>query len=129
MTKAVTDVLDEVLRQREVEGWTTAHDDAHDPGTLAKAATTYAWSAIGELAESFRGPRMDADTASRRFGWPWDAKWWKPKGPRRDLVRAAALLIAEIERMDRAETSICATEEYARVRSLDDDQAHSLMPQ
>lgn len=34
--------------------------------------------------------------------WPWDWAWWKPKNPRRDLVRAAALIIAEIERLDRA---------------------------
>lgn len=36
--------------------------------------------------------------------WPttWAEDWWKPKNPRRDLVRAAALLIAEIERLDRA---------------------------
>ena len=34
--------------------------------------------------------------------WPWEPRWWKPKNPRRDLVRAAALLIAEIERLDRA---------------------------
>jgi len=27
--------------------------------------------------------------------------WWKPKGPRRDLIRAAALIVAEIERIDR----------------------------
>jgi hypothetical protein len=34
--------------------------------------------------------------------WPWLSKWWKPKDRRRDLVRAAALVIAEIERLDRA---------------------------
>lgn len=33
--------------------------------------------------------------------WPWDAKWWKPKNTRRDLVRAGALIVAELERMDR----------------------------
>lgn len=35
--------------------------------------------------------------------WPWGAEWWKPKEPRRDLVRAGALIIAEIERLDRRE--------------------------
>ncbi|MGY0790895.1 hypothetical protein ACW7BJ_16135 [Azospirillum argentinense] len=34
--------------------------------------------------------------------WPWGARWWKPKDPRRDLVRAGALIAAEIERLDRA---------------------------
>lgn len=35
-------------------------------------------------------------------GWPWGSSWWKPKDPRRDLVRAGALILAEIERIDRA---------------------------
>jgi hypothetical protein len=35
----------------------------------------------------------------------WDRDSWKPKDRRRNLVRAAALLIAEIERLDRRETS------------------------
>jgi hypothetical protein len=38
----------------------------------------------------------------REYGWPWDLKWWKPTTPRRDLVKAAALIVAEIERLDRA---------------------------
>jgi hypothetical protein len=34
--------------------------------------------------------------------WPWADKDWKPKDRRRDLIRAAALIVAEIERLDRA---------------------------
>ena len=35
------------------------------------------------------------------FGWPWSHDWWKPTNPRRDLVKAGALILAEIERLDR----------------------------
>lgn len=28
--------------------------------------------------------------------------WWKPGAPRRMLIKAAALIVAEIERLDRA---------------------------
>lgn len=35
--------------------------------------------------------------------WPWDESWWKPTNRRRDLVKAGALILAEIERLDRAE--------------------------
>lgn len=38
---------------------------------------------------------------SLSFRWPWPSKWWKPKSQRRDLVRAGALILAEIERLDR----------------------------
>ena len=31
----------------------------------------------------------------------WDSEWWKPKDRRRDLIRAGALIVAEIERLDR----------------------------
>jgi hypothetical protein len=37
--------------------------------------------------------------------WPWHDDWWKPKDRRRDLIRAAALIVAEIERLDRAAKS------------------------
>jgi len=33
--------------------------------------------------------------------WPWADRWWKPKSVRHDLIRAAALIVAEIERLDR----------------------------
>lgn len=33
--------------------------------------------------------------------WPFETSWWKPKNTRSDLIRAAALIVAEIERFDR----------------------------
>ncbi|ECW2960719.1 hypothetical protein F3X75_02065 [Salmonella enterica subsp. enterica] len=37
-----------------------------------------------------------------------NSEWWKPSSPRRDLVKAGALILAEIERGDRAfATDIC----------------------
>lgn len=78
-------------RQRQIgrEGWDVAHDDAHDKGQLAQAAGCYAL--FGQTNEPRRPP----------FNWPFQWGWWKPRGPRRDYVRAAALLVAEIERLDR----------------------------
>lgn len=34
--------------------------------------------------------------------WAWHSRWWKPKDRRCNLVRAGALIVAEIERLDRA---------------------------
>lgn len=89
-TPAINDVLSERERQQQVEGWTPEHDDHHAFGELALAAACYAVN-----GSSFR------EGASPPTWWPWSAEWWKPKDARRDLVRAAALLIAEIERLDR----------------------------
>ena len=86
LSRAADDVIAERVRQTESEGWTAEHDDEHEGGELAEAAACYA---LGTAT---------SDT------WPgsWDQAWWKPRDRRRNLVRAAALLIAEIERLDRA---------------------------
>lgn len=92
MTRAAQDVLAERKRQIEAEGWSPEHDDEHDQGELADAAGCYAL---------FRTPR-EPNYAPPRY-WPWDETWWKPvKDKRRNLVKSAALLLAEIERLDRA---------------------------
>lgn len=94
-TDAVFDVLAERRRQVEGEGWTPAHDDAHDWGELAGAASAYALHAACEL-HPMADP-LEAPPAS----WTFDLAWWKPGSIRQALVKAAALIIAEIERLDR----------------------------
>jgi hypothetical protein len=98
MTQAARDVLAERQRQVETEGWTPAHDDQHDDGDLARAAACYA----KRSARLYRGI---VDLEPPPGDWPWEGRWWKPKDARRDLVRAGALILAEIERLDRSEAS------------------------
>lgn len=88
-TSAARDVLAERQRQIEAEGWTPEHDDQHTDGSLAVAAACYA------IAD--RDGRAEAPPF-----WPWDLDWWKPSDDRRMLVKAGALILAEIERLDRA---------------------------
>lgn len=97
MTDAAREVLAERKRQVEVEGWTTAHDDgANDVAAMADAAACYAMHAGQMLAGAYSTPCLQPHSL-----WPWDASWWKPTTPRRDLVKAGALILAEIERIDR----------------------------
>jgi hypothetical protein len=84
----------ERLRQVDEEGWTSEHDDAHSDGSLLRAAVIYYQRAAGTFGLSLR-----EDGAP--LGWPWDKKWWKPRGRRRDLVRAGALCLAEKDRLRR----------------------------
>ncbi|WP_342753766.1 hypothetical protein AAGQ96_12945 [Pantoea sp. MBD-2R] len=88
MSKAIQDVTAERKRQISVEGWTPSSDDKYSAEQLQWAAVTYLF-AVG-----------DAGYAQRY--WPWDTATYKPKGQRENLVRAAALIVAEIERLDRA---------------------------
>ena len=91
LPQAAQDVLAERRRQVEAEGWTPEHDDEHDDGELAAAGATYALSAANCIVEQ-----------PFHRTWPWQNTWWKPTVPRRDLVKAGALILAEIERLDRA---------------------------
>jgi hypothetical protein len=92
---ALRDVAAERRRQIEAEGWTPAHDDEHGNGEMARAAATYALYDLGV-------PGVEYVSSLDDEIWPWSPKWLKPKDHRRNLVRAAALLLAEIERLDRA---------------------------
>lgn len=97
---AAADVLAERRRQIEKEGWTPEHDDQHGDGSMAQAAAVYAeYAASGSLHHT---GTLIAARGNAPVRWPWNSEWWKPKTRRHDLVRAGALIIAEIERLDRA---------------------------
>lgn len=93
--QAWLDVQAERRRQVEAEGWTPEHDDEHSHGQMARAAACYA------LAGS-SAPNDGTAALLVSLAWPWDEQWWKPSTARRDLVKACALALAEIERLDRA---------------------------
>jgi hypothetical protein len=93
LENALRDVADERKRQIEVEGWTVEHDDEHSDGEMALAAACYAMA--GRYYSTW------TDDYVRRY-WPWSKEWWKPTNKRRNLIKAAALIVAEIERIDRA---------------------------
>lgn len=98
---AIKDVIAERQRQIREEGWTPELDDRYSSGELAGAAACYAryTNARGWV---FPTNPSDYQSAEEPFDWPWAAEWWKPTDPRRDLVKAGALILAEIERQDRA---------------------------
>jgi hypothetical protein len=112
LTKAAQDVLSERQRQVSAEGWTPDHDDEHTSGEMALAAACYAahtatWSYIGYGMDAKRSGLFRTYQNAQEFVgrmWPWAREWWKPKDERSNLVRAAALILAEIERLDRRDT-------------------------
>ena len=100
------DVMTERRRQIEAEGWTEGHDDEHTKGEMARAAATYALGAAVDSPDRAVIDQFGREGAPYYVHsmWPegWAREWFKPKSRRRDLVKAAALILAEIERLDRA---------------------------
>ncbi|WP_447043940.1 hypothetical protein [Vreelandella sp. H-I2] len=91
-------VYQERMRQLSVEGFIREDDDQHEPGTLAVAGTSYAINAADALQAESPESGKDAPAAV----WPFHKQWWKPSpDPRRNLIKAGALILAEIERLDR----------------------------
>ncbi|HFP6605538.1 TPA: hypothetical protein ACLM19_000594 [Pseudomonas aeruginosa] len=88
--QAWLDVQTERRRQVEAEGWTPDHDDLYCAAELPRAAAAYILSGANDEAPAI---------------WPFVAKWWKPRDARANYVRAGALILAEIERLDRAAAS------------------------
>lgn len=80
----------ERARQIEQENWSEDHDDLHVRGELAKAASIYAM------------PKRARKSILSK--WPWGRKWYKPSDDRvKELVKAGALIAAEIDRIQRIE--------------------------
>ena len=91
--EAAVDVLKERCRQVEGEGYAIESDDGYTDYQLPRAAICYAIKAAG----------LPSHRAT--LYWPFPAPAFKPTERRANLVKAAALLLAEIERLDRAESS------------------------
>jgi len=101
---AITDIAEERVRQIDSEGWSPQHDDEHSDGEMADAAACYA---VGSTMEN-EVPRfwdgLPTRLKRRTTVWPWSPEWWKPKSPHHNKVRAAALLVAELARIQRRAT-------------------------
>lgn len=87
-------IAQERLRQVEVENWTVAHDCEYVEGLLVRAAIAY--TKVLTHAEYYAPP----DGNEIPPEWPFDDGWWKPSSDKvRNLVKAGALLAAEIDRL------------------------------
>lgn len=95
MKNAIELIADERARQVVKEGYTFQHDDEHGAGELAMAAMCYAMLPCWRPAEM------------APMGWPWsnidpmDGFKPTPDDRIRELVKAGALIVAEIERLQR----------------------------
>ncbi len=86
-------------RERQIfkEGFSTEHDDKHTGGELGQAAESYLAAVTTPDEEGDENGKVRP-----AFDFPWDKNWWKPSpDPIRNLVKAGALIAAEIDRLQR----------------------------
>lgn len=98
MSAPARDVLAERRRQQEVEGWTPEHDDEHVSGEISALAAFYA------MPPAAREWDASSTAYGETLGQAILPPAWRAKvGDRREeLKKAGALILAEIERLDRA---------------------------
>jgi hypothetical protein len=85
-------------RKHQIDiGYTPSSDDLLDSGELGRAVAAYAYRGAQTPYGLVYG---DGDPPPT---WPFAAAMWNPKSNKEDLARAAALIMAEIERLLRAE--------------------------
>lgn len=105
----------ERLRQITDEGWTPEHDQKLNyQGNLVRSAACYLdWDR-----------QHGTDPMTMPKNWPWERRWWKPTaqngtdGMKKELIKGAALLMAEYDRLS------------GNIRSIDDiDAADVILPE
>jgi len=101
----------ERLRQVRMEGWSPEHDDGHKQAEMAAAAVCYGALAVAQQTRHLEGrPSEMYAPKTDHVRWPWDDEWWKPSNNAiRNLVKAGALIAAEIDRLVRAKQPVNMT--------------------
>ena len=96
-------------RNRQIleKGFLSSADDEYKSGELILAAIGYATKAVPRFDQidvwSGIATNIDA-THTPPAWWPWDESWWKPStNPIDNLVKAGALIAAEIDRLRRVQ--------------------------
>lgn len=105
---AIELINEERQRQINVEGWTPSHDDDHVFGELVNAAMCYLLPTdLRSNADLTLESAAGVTSMELLELWPWDKKWWKPTPHDRikELVKAGALIAAEIDRLQRLKTA------------------------
>lgn len=98
-------IAEERERQISKEGWTPKHDDEHDSQQISYAAASYIQAGQMRVVSPEQSLRDVTEYIAQMY-WPWGVEWLKVHpDPVRNLVKAGALIAAEIDRLNRAVAS------------------------
>ena len=89
-------VYNERVRQVRDLKYSAEHDARYTQGELALAGASYAQLVAGQSRHGWPDVRACASPRT----WPWPGAAWKPSNSRlENAVRAAALMLAEVDRL------------------------------
>lgn len=90
-------------REQVSKGWTQEHDSEHQRGEIARAAMEYLEIATSQIIMTTEGSLMEAKELKfvpASVCWPWEVCTWRPAdNPLGNLIKAGALIAAEIDRL------------------------------
>jgi hypothetical protein len=99
-------ITDERIRVQNAEGFDAAEDDTHNHGELLAGAACY-------LEHACHHAKVHT------VAWPFERSWWKPStDPIRNLVKAGQFIAAEIDRLQRLNSSPEQTDSRQRAALL-----------
>lgn len=98
-------VLRERVDQVERHGYSPQHDDGHGNGDIGRGAIAYALAALAYANDDDAELFVQAER-----NWPWDQAGFHPSDEVLCHIKAAAMHIAEADRVIRAKALL----EYAR---------------
>lgn len=102
---AINMIADERIRQQEEEGYIIEKDDRYQSNELTDAAAAYLLlKTETNLYDSLSYRIKSAENIAWEI-WPWRSVEFKPVPDNRirELVKAGAMIVAEIERLQRLE--------------------------
>lgn len=113
----ITQALQDVIAEREKQisyGFDGNHDDVDEAFNKSNVGSLYALQAASSL------PSNAFDIL-----WPqnWNIAFWRPESQRSNLVKAAALILAEIEMIDREEDRIEKEDFLTKLRKANTERA------
>lgn len=96
-------IAKERARQVVEEGFDAAHDAKYKHLELVRAGVSYA--CVPVIRGEGREQNIPAERVEEEIAiipeevWPWDVKWWKPGTDKQCLIKAGALIAAQLDKL------------------------------
>lgn len=90
-------------RQIRAHNFFGPHDDAHTDSELVAAAIAYATVSVMQQTRADAAGMLCGHPPPTSFGWPAGWTWHPEPTSRENLIKAGALIAAELDRLARAE--------------------------